>query len=169
MTLIKNGWHVIYTKSRHEKKIAEYLKCFNIEHFLPTTKTLKVFSSKKKYIHLPLFPTYIFVKLKCAKDYLTSLQIPGVLHFIKVGSTIAHVDEQVIQKLKVFVSDNFTDFKVSTQQFNPGRILQINKGPFLGFNCEVIHFNGRNKILVRIDLLNRNLLMDLPVYYLETN
>ena len=41
--------------------------------------------------------------------------------------------------------------------------LSIKEGPFTGFCCEVIQCRGKQKILVRIELLQRNVLMDMPV------
>lgn len=41
-------WRVIYTKSRQEKKVAAYLTEKGIKNYLPTIKTLKQWSDRKK-------------------------------------------------------------------------------------------------------------------------
>ncbi|HVW58575.1 MAG TPA: hypothetical protein VHC48_01020, partial [Puia sp.] len=62
---------------------------------------------------------------------------------------------------------NFTsEIEVSSEYLQPGSILYIKDGPFTGFSCEVIQYKGKQKILVRIELLQRNILLDIPVEYL---
>ncbi len=49
------GWYLIYTRSRHEKKVAELLKEKNILHFLPMQKKVKNWDDRKKTVLTPLF------------------------------------------------------------------------------------------------------------------
>jgi transcriptional antiterminator RfaH len=165
MDAVKMGWYVIYTKPRHEKKVASYLDELNIQHFLPTLRTLRIWPGKKKYMTLPLFPSYVFVKLDDVRNYFESLRIPGVLHYVRVGSQIATISEVIIHKLQSFVTRGGQDIEVSAERFDPGRVLHIERGPFAGFSCEVIRYKGRQKMLVRIELLHRNIMLDLPMEY----
>lgn len=158
---------MLYTKPQHEKKVAEYLSCSNVQHFLPTIRTLKIWAGKKRYVNLPLFPSYVFVRLENIRHYFESLQIPGVLYFVKTGSQVASVKECIIGKLQAIVSNNLHDIEISAEHFSPGTSLCINAGPFCGYNCEMIQHKGKNKILVRIELLRRNIIVDLPAYCLS--
>jgi transcriptional antiterminator RfaH len=167
MTEFKTGWYVIYTKFRHEKKVAQELDGLNLQSFLPTTRTLKVFSGKKKYVHMPLFPSYVFVRLENFQHYFDSVHIPGVLYFVKKGHQLADIKEPLIHKLQAIISNHLQNIEVLSDQFNQGTILDIQVGPFRGFCCEVIQHKGKNKVLVRVELLKRNLLIELSPYYLS--
>src|SRR6185312_8293028 len=167
MTPFKIGWYVIYTKPQHEKKVAEYLNYAKVQCFLPTIRTLRIWASKKRYVSVPLFPSYIFVKLENMQHYFESLQIPGVLCFVKIGTQIATIKESIINKLQTIISNNFHDIEVSTRNFSEGTHLIINAGPFSGYNCEMIQYKGAKKMLVRIELLQRSIIVDLPSYYLS--
>jgi transcriptional antiterminator RfaH len=170
MNAIKAGWYVIYTKPRHEKKVAKYLQDLEIQNYLPTLKTLKIWTGKKKNVILPLFPSYVFVKLESIKNYFESLHVPGVLNYVRMGNQIAGINETIIQKLQtIILKSSSSGLSVSTEHFSPGCILNIQAGPFSGFSCEVIQCRGRNKMLVRIELLHRNILLDLPAEYLSEN
>lgn len=166
MSTMKAGWYVIYTKPRHEKKVTEYLKHLELECFLPLTRTLKVWQGRKKYMHLPLFPSYVFVKLDKLQDYFESMHVPGVLSYVRSCNQIAEISEAVILKLHSIVTNNGNQIEVSFEQFKRGSILTIQAGPFKGFSCEVIQHMGKFKILVRIELLKRNVIVDLPSNYL---
>jgi transcriptional antiterminator RfaH len=167
MTTFKVGWYAIYTKPQHEKKVAECLTYCKVMNFLPTIRTLKIWSGKKRYVNLPLFPSYVFVKLESMQQYFDTMQVPGALHFVKTGNQVAGIRESIICKLQAIVSNNIQDIEVSSEYFNPGTVLNINAGPFTGFCCEMIQHKGKNKMLVRIELLQRNIIVDLPCWCLE--
>ena len=58
------GWYLIYTRPRHEKKVFLQLTEMKVRSLLPTTKKLRTWHDRKKYIDEPLFPSYIFVYLE---------------------------------------------------------------------------------------------------------
>lgn len=167
MNALKNGWYVLYTKPHHERKVIKYLDELGIPQYLPTKRILKVWPSKKKYVQLPLFPSYVFVKLESIKKYLESLTVPGVLNYVRIGTQIASISENIIFELQTILSYTTEEVSISTEYFNPGTILRICAGPFAGFSCEVIQIKGKHKILVRIELLRRNILLDLPSEYVS--
>ena len=56
-------WHVIYTKSKWEKKVEGLLLKANIESWCPVQKKERQWSDRKKIIEEPLFRSYVFVKI----------------------------------------------------------------------------------------------------------
>jgi len=166
MSCFKSGWFVIYTKPHHERKIADQLIKIDAEPFLPIVKRLRVWSDRRKYVDMPLFPSYVFVNLEDIETYFTSLDLKGVLYYVREGQHIARVSESVIKNLKLIVTNIESEVEVSSEYLQPGSTLFIKEGPFTGFNCEVIQYKGKQKILVRIELLQRNILLDIPVEYL---
>lgn len=155
-------WHVIYTRARHERKVAASLQTLEIEHFLPVTKTMVLSGRKKKLLDQPLFPSYVFVRPGCAQTYLQSLHIPGVLHYVRTGRAIAKVADGIIQRLQAAGGHEAHIMQFSDQRFQPGEMRDIHAGPFAGMQCEVVQHHGNAKIIVRIDLLQRSLLLDMP-------
>jgi transcription antitermination factor NusG len=166
MNTFNPGWFVIYTKPRHEKKVADQLEKTRISHFLPLVKRLRNWSDRRKYIDTPLFPSYIFVRLEDPQSYFTSLEIFGVIQYVRTGKKIAAVSEEVINNLRLIISNSPDEIEVSAENIYPGKKLFISEGPFTGFSCEVIQHKGKQKILVRIELLQRSILLDMPVEYL---
>src|ERR1700750_1055715 len=115
------GWFVIYTKPRHEKKIAEKLGNMNVENFLPIVKSLRTVSDRRKYVDAPLFPSYIFVRLEDVQSYFSSLEVNGVLHYVRTGKQIATVTETIINNLKLLTYHSQKDIQVSSEYIKPGR------------------------------------------------
>jgi transcription antitermination factor NusG len=72
----------VYTTPRHEKHISEILAERQIETFLPLYKTTRQWQkSRPVVLELPLFPTYVFVRI--ARQARGSvLGTPGVLSIV---------------------------------------------------------------------------------------
>ena len=97
------SWTAVYTRSRHEKKVHANLTQLGFESFLPTRKSIRHWSDRKKIIEEPIFPSYVFVKLNFL-DRLRVFDSPGVVKFVeeKPGSPGLIPESQIIS-LKRFV------------------------------------------------------------------
>ncbi|MGH8377677.1 MAG: transcription termination/antitermination NusG family protein, partial [Gammaproteobacteria bacterium] len=61
-------WLAAYTRPRHEHTVAEYLLGRRYQVFLPTYSTWRYWSDRRKLIRLPLFSSYVFVRLEAARQ-----------------------------------------------------------------------------------------------------
>jgi len=78
-------WFALYTTPRHEKHVSEILAQRRIETFLPLYRTTRRWKKSRPIVlELPLFPTYVFVRIarevRCAV-----LSVPGVLSIVGSG------------------------------------------------------------------------------------
>jgi len=165
MKHFNDGWYVIYTRPRHEKKICDQLRDKEIEFFFPLTRKLKTWSDRKKYIDVPLFPSYIFIYLNDINTFLKVLEIDGVVSYIRMGKEIVRVSDKVIDDLKL-VLNNDEDILVSERQFQPGQKMIIQHGPLIGLNCEIVKYLGEYRALVRVSILERSIILSLLPDYL---
>jgi len=160
MDLFRSGWYLIYTKPQHEKKVHAHLTEIKIDSFLPTRKILRTWHDRKKYVDEPLFPSYVFIYLNDKQNYYDGIDAEGSLYYVRSGKQIARVSETIVNNIKLAV-DQVNDIQISEDRFQPGRQLVINKGPLTGLSCEVVRYNNNQKLLLRIDLLQRNILIRL--------
>jgi len=156
-----NHWYLIYTRPNQERKVFEKLSLMQIEAFFPTRKVVRTWVDKKRCIDTPLFASYIFVFLKDIGDYYDCLAIKGVLYFVRIGKEIAEINGALVNNLKLTISWA-KDVEVSTNRFRRGEQVVIHKGALSGLRCEVLKSDGRSKILVRVELLNRSILASFP-------
>jgi len=155
------GWYLIYTKPRHEKKVHTSLNEMSIKAYLPLSKKLRTWHDRKKYVDEPLFPSYIFVYLKDMQNYYDGVDTEGALYYVRTGKEIARVNETVVNNIKLIASQD-RELEVSESRFEPGQKLFISKGALTGLACELVQVNNRQKLLVRVELLQRNLLLAMP-------
>jgi transcriptional antiterminator RfaH len=161
MNIFRSGWYLIYTKPRHEKKVHSQLSEMKIDSFLPTKKTLRNWHDRKKYVDEPLFPSYVFIYLSDMQKYYGGMDTDGALYYVRTGKEIARVGQSVIESI-MLLTERAKDLEVSVSRFEPGRQLVISQGPLAGLSCEAVEYQNKQKLLVRVDLLKRNLLITLP-------
>ncbi len=162
-----SGWHVLYVKSRWEKKVYESLKEIQLESFLPQVKTLRQWSDRKKIILQPLIPSYVFVNINFPKELYKPLSVNGVFSYIKFGKEYAKVTEKEIKQIKLLISDENISGIENQSNISPkvGEIRTITKGSLQGLECEVLKINNTSKIIVRIDSLQQNFIATIPSSY----
>ena len=68
------NWYAVYTKPRAEKKLKEALEKKSIQNFLPLITEKKKWSDRQKLISVPLFASYVFVKIDYSQYSLGVLQ-----------------------------------------------------------------------------------------------
>lgn len=169
LTNLNQGWHVLYIKSRQEKKINTILKEQSIETFLPLIKTVRQWSDRKKKIELPLFPSYLFVNIKDKSDLKKVLSVKESCFFLKTGKEYAKATEAEINNIKIFLgTEGVEDFKIDNlNNIRLGKTYVLENGPLKGFNCEICNFSGKHKVIVKVNSLNKNITATLPIHYIN--
>jgi transcription termination/antitermination protein NusG len=74
-------WYATYTRSRHEKTVAEQMQRLSIEHFLPLYHAERMWKNGRARVDFPLFPGYVFVRISLG-DRLQVLRLPGVVRLV---------------------------------------------------------------------------------------
>ncbi len=162
-----DNWYVLYVKSRHERKVENLLREIRIHTFVPFVKQVRKWSDRKKIVEVPLFPSYIFIKISSNTEFEKVRSVDGVCDYIHFGREYAKVTDEEINKIKLFLSINeFSDIETSSERLQIGQKYKITHGPLSGVECEVSMINNRDKIVVRIDSIRQNICATIPTDYL---
>ena len=163
-----NGWYVLYVKCHHEKKVFDVLGQLSIKAFLPTIEVQSKRTDRKKNIQKLLFPSYIFVKINSSLDFYKTLAVNGACMYIRFGMEYAKVSDEEIKKIQLFlVGNDLTEIETHVENFRVGDFKTISYGALSGLECQVLNTNNINKIVVRIDSLQKNITATIPSYYLQ--
>ncbi|MBW3545615.1 MAG: UpxY family transcription antiterminator [Bacteroidetes bacterium] len=145
-------WYAIYTRSRAEKKLHTLLLQKNVQCFLPLRKMLSQRSDRKKWIEVPLLPSYLFVRVS-GKEHFPVLNTPGAVCFVSFdGHPVAIPDDQIIS-LQKFLTSNENDVEVHQGSFEEGDQVEVTAGPMKGVKGEVVEIRGRQRLLLRFNTL----------------
>ncbi|KAA1243792.1 UpxY family transcription antiterminator [Aquimarina sp. RZ0] len=166
-TTLKLGWYVLYVRSCQEKKVHQLLQENQFESFLPMIKTVRQWSDRKKTIYKPFFPSYVFVNIRSPKEFHNVLNVKEACAYIRFGKEYARVTDKEIDQIMLLVGDkNIIDIETSVVFPKVGEIKKINYGSLNGLDCEIIEANNCNKIIVRIDSLQQNIIATIPLHSL---
>jgi transcription antitermination factor NusG len=161
----EDKWYALYTRPRAEKLVFQRLVEEGIETFLPLQKTYRMWSDRKKLVEKPLLSSYIFVKTnnKCfPKVYKTN----GVVKFVSFEGQPVSIPQNQIDNLRLLV-DSDAEIVVSSEKFDPGDNVEVISGSLIGLTGELIRIGSKNRVVVRIDRLDQNLILKIPKAFLR--
>lgn len=154
-------WMVVYTRPRWEKKVDSLLKEAGIESYCPVRKLERQWADRKKMVEMPLFNSYIFVKINPSEEFRVK-QTLGVLSFIYFMGKPAIVRDHVIEDIKHFM-DVCPDMEtINLQDISRGDRVQIKSGVFFNQQGEVIQVQGKN-ILMVLEQLGCAIITKVPI------
>ena len=158
-------WYAIYTNPRAEKQVNERLVEAGIETFLPLHKTYRRWSDRKKLIEKPLLSSYVFVKV-VPVDFPKVYTTQGVVRFVSFEGKPAWIPQNQIDNLRLIVNSD-ADIEISSEKFAPGDNVEVINGSLIGLIGELIKTGGKNRVIVRIDKLEQNIILTIPVTFLK--
>ena len=140
------SWYVLFTKPRHEKKLAERLQSEGWTVYCPLKKTTKQWSDRKKMIEEALFPSFIFIQCQeqdrdkvfvhaSAVRYLYWLRKPAV------------VRSEEIQSIRHWMGE-VNHSSITVESIPVGSNVRLGAGPLMGQLGKVKEYRGDQVIIV---------------------
>jgi len=168
-TIKKNNseekWYALYTRPRAEKLVYQRLVEAGIETFLPLQKTYRMWSDRKKLVERPLLSSYIFVKTR-SKNFPTVYRTSGVVKFISFEGQPVSIPQKQIDNLRLLINSD-AEIEVSSEKFAPGDNVEVVSGSLVGLTGELVKIGSHNRVVVRIDRLDKNLILKIPRAFLR--
>lgn len=140
------SWYVLYTKPRHEKKLAERLQSEGWTVYCPLKKTTKQWSDRKKVVQEALFPSFIFIQCEESQRDLVFSHASAVryLYWLRRPAVIR---EDEIQSIKQWMGGvNHED--ITIESIPPGSRVRLSRGPLMGKTGTVKELRGTGAIIV---------------------
>ena len=159
-------WHVIYTRSRAEKKVQLELILKDIENYLPIQKKLRQWKDRKKWVEMPLMSGYCFVHIT-RKEYDLVLQTNNVVSYVRFEGKAATIPDSQIDYLKQMLKQYDFDVEVTSENFAPGKRVEVIEGPLIGLRGELIKARGKNKFIIRFSQINSIFSVEVPANQLS--
>lgn len=145
-------WYAVYTRSRAEKKLHTLLLQKNVECFLPLKKTLSQRSDRKKWVELPLLPSYLFVRIT-EKEHFLVLNTPGAVCYVCFDGQPVSIPDDQIDALNNFIANKEQDIEVHYGNYAAGDLVEVHSGPLKGVKGEVVEIRGKQRLLLRFGAL----------------
>jgi len=155
-------WYVLHTRPRCEKKLEDYCRVSQLEHYLPLRKEVKVYQRRKVAVRKPLFPGYVFARFDSSQraGVLQSRQVVRVLAVRDQAGFINEID----QIRKALAIEPTLGPCPALQRGNPVRIVI---GPFQGLEGVVSAFKGQTRVIMNVNLIGQGVPLEVTPDMLE--
>ena len=158
--LIGMNWYAIYTRSRHEKKVAASLEEKRVEVFLPLRSVLSRWKDRRKEVQLPLFSGYLFVRIH-REQRLPVLQTSGVVRFVGNGDSLDPVpEEQIISIQRLMESGLRYD---PYPYLKEGMQVRVVRGPLKGVEGILIDKRKKHLLVLSVDMIQQSAAMQVDI------
>lgn len=140
------NWYVVYTKPKWEKKVADRLNEIGLTAYCPLITKISQWSDRKKKIQVPLFNSYIFVRID-EKDRNAIFEITGVIRYLFWLGKPAIVKESEIKAIQSWLSDPDI-FEIMVNEWQKGDKIMLESGPFMSQSAIVKEVKHNFYVLV---------------------
>jgi transcription antitermination factor NusG len=158
-------WYAVYTTPRAEKQVLSRLLEAEVETYLPMQKTYRQWSDRKKLIEKPLLSSYVFVKV-IPTDFPKVYRTVGIVKFISFEGQPASIPQKQIDNLRLLIDSN-AEIAVTSEKFEKGDNVEVITGSLTGLTGELVKVHGRKRVIIRIDKLEQNIVVTIPVTFLR--
>ncbi len=162
---VEPKWYAVYTNPRAEKQVRDRLLEAGVEVFLPLQKTYRIWSDRKKLVESPLLSSYVFVKV-IPKDFPKVYQTSGIVRFVTFEGQPASIPQNQIDNLRLLINSD-AEIEITSEKFAQGDFVEVTRGSLIGLTGELITTGSHSRVIVRIDRLDQNLIVNIPMTFLR--
>jgi transcriptional antiterminator NusG len=155
-------WYALYTRGRHEAKVASHLDSRSIETFLPVHRLDVQWSDRRKTVVRPIFSSYVFARFR-ESELPQVLSTRGLVTIIRAGGRLAAIPDEEIENVRRF-ADAVSDHRIVPERetlIEAGDRVRVLTGPFAGIEGVAVLRRGRRRLLVSLSTVGEKLAVDL--------
>ncbi len=150
-------WYAVYTQPRAEKKAASRLSALGVTVYLPLLRTIRQWSDRKKWVEVPLIPSYLFVNIGEAQQAAV-LREQGVSRFIAFeGRPVKVKPDDILWLRRLLHSD--AQVETTAECLLPGDLVEVQNGTLMGFQGELVEYKSEKRVLLRLQNLGQSVLV----------
>jgi transcriptional antiterminator NusG len=146
-------WFAVIVKPRFEHAVSQLLAQKGYEQFLPLVPKLREWSDRKKIVHFPLFPRYVFCRFRFDQR-AKILSTPGVSRIVSFGSQPCPIPDEEIESLRRAASAPTP--LIPCKYLPTGQRVRIRSGPLEGAVGVFVQSKAGSRIIISVHLLQRS-------------
>ena len=152
-------WFAVYTRARHEQKVAEQITKLGYQSFLPRFQALSKRKDRRKLIQSPIFPGYIFARVP-SNDFNKLLKLPGVVKILGEKGKPAPIPAEELESVKILLE---SESVIEPHPYlRAGDKVKIVSGPLKGAVGWLLRVETSISLLVvSVNILNRSIAVEL--------
>jgi len=159
-------WFAVHTRTRYEKRAGSELQEKGVETFVPLLSVRHKWSDRRRLIHEPLFPSYVFVRIIPTQSLRVAvLRTLGVTGFVGIRGIGTPIPDSEIQSIQMVLARGIAF------QLHPyveiGQRVRIRGGYLDGIEGILTAINREQSLVVSVQLIQRSIALRLEGFQLE--
>jgi transcription antitermination factor NusG len=157
-------WYAVFTLSQNEQSAARHLDACQIESFVPTCESIRVWKNRQRVkVVKALFPTYMFVKIGAA-EHAKVLRSPGVRRIIGNHKGPIPLPDAEIDFLR---SGLCSDKVEPYNDLVVGEKVRIKYGAMQGLEGVLVRKKNSLRFVLTLELINQSAAVEVDAEELE--
>jgi transcription antitermination factor NusG len=150
VSVLPGVWHLLHTRSRQEKALAETMSAKGIGVFLPLVEVTRTYGRRKASVGLPLFPGYVFLKgaLDDAYEADRTKRVAGIIPVVNQAQLAWELRNLALALAARVPLDPYPYLRAGVR-------VEIRSGPLAGIQGVVESRLKRDRLLLQIDVLGQ--------------
>ena len=145
-------WYAVFTLPQNEKSAMRQLALREVEAFLPTYETVKLWKNRQRVKTVkPLFPTYLFVCIE-RRQRVKVLQSPGVVHIVGNKHEDTPIADSEIELLRSSVQGRAVE---PYRELVVGKKVRIKRGSMEGIEGILVRKGNGMRFVLSLKLINQ--------------
>ena len=145
------AWYLIQCRAQQEERALQHLQNQRFHCLFPWLNSERIRRGKREAQREPLFPGYLFIQLNDNQNWSSIRSTRGVRQLVRFGGQPAQVPQTIIDQLQQHqLAQN-----VQRPALQAGDILRITSGPFAQLQAIFHRFDGNERVIVLLELLQK--------------
>ena len=158
----QGAWYLVQCKPREDQRAVDNLRNQGFESFAPLCVAERMRNRRIVKKIEPMFPGYAFVSLnRIDHDWGVLRSTRGVSRLVRFGLHFPIVPRGIVENLRSRV-DKPIELKSHLAEVKPGERVKIIDGPYVNVDAIFQKLDGNERVLVLIELMQRQLPVLVP-------
>jgi transcription antitermination factor NusG len=152
-------WFVLFVRANQEKRTAQRLLTYGLEHYLPCFRSVRQWKDRRVTLDMPLFPGYVFVCLPFL-ERAKVLSLPNVVSLVGSKSSPSVVSSEEIDSIRRGVQFGNA---APHPQLVAGQRVAITSGPLCGMQGTLLRSQNNTRVVIAVDSIARSFAVEVDV------
>ncbi len=160
-------WYALYVQVNHEKEVVKRLEQKEISCFLPLIETWSKRLDRRKKIHVPLFPGYVFIHvLLDSYMNLNVVKTPGALSLLRNSEGPLSIPPYQIENLQTIINSSIPlDIHPYLRE---GDWVRVIRGPITGCVGILKRIDRKKgRLVVSVDIIKKSVGIEMDMEDIE--
>ena len=153
----RGDWYLVQCKPKQDERAEENLVRQGYECSRPLCSREKLLRGKSRLVQESLFPGYLFIHMPLSANWAPLRSSRGVARVVAFGGQPLPVSQQLVEQLQARAQSSVLC------AFKPGQTVTLNDEGFTGIESIFMSMDGEERVILLINLMNRQQKISLPL------